>query len=192
MPVPTFSFNSELLRSKLGPEVADEFRNLEQALNTIAQHTNANPLGPVDSPPQISSVIATPKGGGVHQITIQDSNPVARGINYFAEYSQTSDFANFTTVPMGPSRQVDIAPGTGPIFVRAYSSYLTSQPSTPVYHGGDPANQTAVNSTGTTAAVAAGIAGTGSGTEPSNNPKGAAGFGFDPVRGFNSPQIPQP
>lgn len=179
--MPNFSFNTELLRARLGPEVADEFSRLELALNTISQQTNANPLGPVAPPPQISSISVTPKGGGVHQVTIEDNSPVNRGINYFAEYSTSPDFSTFSVVPMVSSRQLDVPVGTGNVFWRGYSAYGTGSPSTPVYHG------VAVNSTGATASAAAGVPGTGSGTEPSVQPQGGAGFGFTPTRG---PRLP--
>ena len=180
--MPNFTFNIELIRSRLGPEVADEFSKLELAFNTVNQQVNANPLGEVPPPPQVSSVTVVPKGGGVHQVTIQDNNPVSRGIAYFAEYSLDPNFSTFTPVPMLSSRQLDVPAGTGNLYWRAYSAYPTSAPSAPVYHG------TAVNSTGTTASAAAGIAGTGSGTEPSVQPQGAAGFGFNPDRGSRLPR----
>jgi len=185
-----FSLNRELLHARLGPEVTDELIRFEQALNTMAQQTNANPLGPVDPPPQISAVTVTPKGGGVHQVTIQDNNPIERGVEYFAEYSQTPDFSTFTSVPMGPSRQVDVPVGTGPVYWKAYSAKKTSAPSAPIYHGGTEAAPAAVDSQGTTAAVSAGIPGTGTGTEPSTDPRGSAGYGFDPVRSAASVEIP--
>ncbi len=174
--MPNFNFNIELIRSRLGPELADEFSKFELAFNTVNQQTNANPLGPVEPPPQVSGVAVVPKGGGVHQVTIQDNNPVNRGISYFAEYSLDPNFSTFTVVPMGPSRQLDVPAGTGDLSWRVYSAYQTGGPSDPIYHTGT------VNSTGTTAAAAAGIPGTGSGTEPSLQPQGSAGFGFDPVR----------
>lgn len=174
--MPNFNFNIELLRSRLGPEVADEFSKLELAFNTVNSQTNANPLGQVEPPPQVSSVSVVAKGGGVHQVTIQDNNPVTRGISYFAEYSTDPQFSTFSVVPMGPSRQIDVPAGTGNVYWRGYSSYPTSAPSEAVYHGG------AVNSGGTTASAAAGVAGTGSGTEPSTQPQGGAGFGFNPNR----------
>lgn len=182
LPMPNFNFNIELIRSRLGPDVADEFSKLELAFNTVNQQVNANPLGDVAPPPQISGVVVTPKGGGVHQVTIQDNNPVNRGAVYFAEYSLDPNFSTFTTVSMGPSRQIDVPAGTGNLNWRGYNSYPTSAPSAPVYHGA------AVNSTGATASAAAGIAGTGSGTEPSVQPQGAAGFGFNPDRGSRLPR----
>ena len=157
-------------------------KKLEQGINNTAQQVNASPVGATEAPPQISGIAVVPKGGGVHQVTLQDNNPVNRGIFYFADYSQDPNFSTFTTVNMGPSRQIDVPAGTGDLHWRGYSQYQTSPPSEPVYHG------VAVNSTGTTASAAAGIAGTGSGTEPSVQPQGAAGFGFNPDR---SPRLPQ-
>lgn len=151
-------------------------RDQEDAINNVGAQVNAAPVGSTDAPPQISAVTVVPKGGGVHQVTIQDNNPVNRGISYFAEYSADPNFSTFTTVPMGPSRQMDVPAGTGALNWRVYSAYPTSAPSDPIYHAG------AVNSTGATANAAAGIAGTGSGTEPSLQPQGAAGFGFNPGR----------
>jgi hypothetical protein len=151
-------------------------REHEDAINNAASQVNASPVGTTEAPPQVSGVSVVPKGGGVHQVTIQDNNPVTRGISYFAEYSLDANFSTFTTVPMGPSRQLDIPAGTGALNWRVYSAYQTSAPSTAVYH------DVAVNSTGTTASAAAGIPGTGSGTEPSVQPQGAAGFGFNPNR----------
>jgi hypothetical protein len=149
----------------------EAFYDLMTAVGNISDQGNMNPNGPVASPPQISAITVVPKGGGVHQVTIQDNTPVTRGISYFAEYSLDPHFSTFTPVSMGASRQMDVPAGTGNIFWRAYSSYQTSAPSLPIYHGAS------VNSTGTTASAAAGIAGTGSGTEPSSQPRGAAGFG---------------
>lgn len=152
------------------------FEQMQNALNNAAEQVNASPVGTTAAPPQISAIQVVPKGGGVHQVTIQDNNPVTRGISYFAEYSLDANFSTFTTIPMGPSRQLDIPAGTGSLNWRGYSQYQTSAPSAPVYH------EIAVNSTGATASAAAGIAGTGSGTEPSVQPQGAAGFGFNPNR----------
>lgn len=151
-------------------------QQLQHGLNNAAEQVNASPVGSTEAPPQISAIAVVPKGGGVHQVTIQDNNPVNRGIAYFAEYSADANFSTFTTVPMGPSRQIDVPAGTGNLNWRGYSAYPTSPPSAPIYHG------VAVNSTGTTASAAAGIAGTGSGTEPSVQPQGAAGFGINPNR----------
>lgn len=179
--MPNYNFDLELLRTKLGPEVADEIAKFQTAFNTVNQQTNANPLGAVTPPQQISAIAVVPKGGGVHQVTIQDNYPVNRGIAYFAEYSTDPNFSTFTTVNMGPSRQIDVPAGLGNIHWRGYSGYPTSAPSAPVYFGG-AGSPTPVNSTGATASASAGVPGTGSGTEPSNQPQGGAGFGFTPNR----------
>jgi len=157
----------------------------QEAINNLGSQTNAQPVGSTQAPPQISRITATPKGGGVHQVTIFDNNPVQRGIRYFAEYSADPNFSTFSVVAMSTSRQIDVPAGTGDLFWRAYSQYPTSPPSLPVYHGGTI--PVAVNSTGATASAAAGIPGTGSGTDQNLQPQGGSGFGINPDR---SPKLP--
>lgn len=177
--MPDFTFNIELLRARLGPEVADEMQRIQDALNNVAVQTNANPLGPAAAPPQISAVKAIGLGDGHADIAIQDNQPVNRGIHYFAEYSTTAAFSSSTTktVHMGVSKNVRVPVGSGQVFVRAYSAYPTGPASPPVLHGGG-----AAISAGGTFAATAGNPGVGSGTEPSLNPRTGVGFGLFPVR----------
>lgn len=176
--MPQLTINLELIRSSLGPQVADEIEKVQTALNTMAAQTNSNPVGTVQPPPKVSAVNVSPiSGSGYHDVAIQDNNPVNRGVNYFVEYSTVPNFAGTTTktIPLGPSRNGRIPVGSGPVYFRAYSSYLTSSPSDPVYHGN------AVDAGGTFVSTS-GLPGVGSGTEPSLNPQAGAGFGFSQNR----------
>jgi hypothetical protein len=187
--MPNFSFNTELIRAKLGAEVADEFTKMENALNLVSKQTNANPVGPVEKPPQIAAVTAKVLTPGVHSVQIQDNSPINRGITYHFEASETPGFENAVLVQSGPSRDLPAAAlGGGKIYWRAYSQYPTSDPSQPVYFGGQQTPKP-VDAGGT--ARTSPITSAGSGTEPSLNPQLGAGFGFDTDRVPTTPKGPE-
>src|SRR6185369_6456682 len=141
------------------------FKQLEDAHNNAAQQTNASPVGVTDPPPQISSVKHEVLTAGTHKLTAEDNNPVNRGIHYIFEISTTKDFVpgTITVLPPSASRTAIVTTGAGAIFSRAYSQYQTSAPSSPVYA------PSPVDAGG--GARIATLGGTGSGTEPSNDPQ---------------------
>lgn len=176
-----------------GYHYAEAFEDLMAAFHNVTQQTNSNPNGPVDAPPQISAVNVV-ASGGVHDVTIQDDAPVNRGAHYFLDWDTDPQFKNARTISLGPTRQWRGTLGiNGNVYFRGYHSYPTSAPSEAVY-AGTQSNPTGFNAGSITLPVSGGnatgaITGptplptTGSGTEPSVQPQGAAGFGFNPQRG---------
>jgi hypothetical protein len=179
--MPNFSFNIDIIRAALGSQVADEFVKIQNALNLVAKQTNANPLGDVPAPPQISAVNVQ-VAQGVHDVQIQDNSPVQRGVHYFLEYSNSPNFSgpSTKTLSLGPSKNTRIFLGNGTVYWRGYSSYPTSSPSAPVYSGTETQPTPATGGGAISGPV--GLPGAGSGTEPSTFSKPGAGFGFDPDR----------
>jgi len=156
--------------------------DLMQAIQNTSGQTNANPNGKVDPPPQITSIKAESLAPGIHKVQIIYNNPVQRGIIYHFEFSDNADFRAGSTIlsQSGPSRDHIVNLGAGNIFWRGFSQYPTSAPNSPVYA---PAPLDAGG-----AARTAPITGTGSGTDDSELPRGAAGFGFTADR---SPRLPR-
>ena len=157
-------------------------QRLIESHNNVARQVNATPIGTTPKPPQINSVTVTGQGGQ-HEITINDNTPSNRGLHYFYEWDISKEFTNPRQKALGPDRQDRPILGVaGPIYVRAFSGYLTSPPSDPVYHG------TATTPLGVDAGTAPALLGppvsssTGTGTEPSLLPRASAGFGFDNTR----------
>lgn len=146
-------------------------RKLEAGVNNVAVQTNAAPVGVPEPPPQVSAVNVQVLAPGIHQVNAVDNAPVRRGITYHFEMSTTPNFqtGTFVLATSGPSRTAIVPTGAGPLFWRAYSQYMTSDPSAPTYAQGSVDAGGGVRS--------ASLGGTGSGTEPSVQPQGGAGFG---------------
>lgn len=157
-------------------QLYEALSDFSTAVGNISSQVNANPNGPVPPPPQVSAVSAVALSPGVHKVTIEDNNPVNRGIIYHFEFSTTPHFEPGTVVlaQSGPSKDAIVPLGAGNIFWSGFSQYPTSDPSAPVYAavaldaGGD--------------ARTTPITGAGSGTEPIESPQPGAGFGFTPSR----------
>ena len=156
--------------------------DIRSGLERMARQVVANPSGQMPSPPQISSLTVA-AANGVFSAQIYDNNPVLRGIEYFIEYSSTSNFqaGKFYVAHLGPSRDWQAFLGNVTMYFRAYSSYPTSEPSAPVYYG-PPNNPTAVVGGGTITPPTR-PAGAGSGTSPSDGSLGGSGYGRSTERG---------
>jgi hypothetical protein len=194
------NLNIDLSRaSKLDPSgwLESVLKQLHDAHNNIGKQVNAAPVGKTPAPQPISGVTVT-GAGGVHEVAIQDNTPANRGLHYFVEWDTSKDFTNPRQESLGPDRQWRANLGVpGPIFVRAYSGYPTSEPSEPVYHGSS-AGPIGVDAGGLTLTVSGGtatgtitgpspLANVGVGTEPSLLPQPSAGFGFDDTRSTVAP-----
>lgn len=157
------------------------FRQVQDSLNALGSQTNAQPDGSATAAPLGPSALNVTAAGGVHDVTIQDNAPANRGMHYFLDYDTNPNFTNARTIALGPSRTARLTLGiSGPVYFRGYNSYPTSAPSAPVYLG-TQANPTGVNAGGAITGPTV-QATTGSGTEPSVQPQGAAGFGFTSSR----------
>lgn len=188
--------------------LTDLVKQLIDAHNNIGRQTNASPVGSTAAPPKISALNVV-GGGSFHRISIEDNNPVPRGIQYHVEWDTSPQFTSPKQITLGPDKNLDTQLGVnGLIYWRGYSSLgAQSPPSEPVYFGGAN-NPTGVDAGTVTLAVTATVSGSnatgtatghlvgpaplpnaGSGTEPSQFPQSGAGFGFSGDRG-NSPRLP--
>lgn len=168
--------------------IAEALDDIQSQVNNVAQQTTASAQGGTNPPPNISN-IAVSAANGVFQIIITDNAPVYRGINYFAEYSDTASFTQPHVLDLGASRTWRGFLGSGTFYWRAYSQYATSEPSNPVYFGStnDP---TPVAGGGVLAGPSLGSS-TGSGTAPTDGKTGGSGFGKTAFRGGQHGQAPK-
>lgn len=124
----------------------DEIRAKDQKLyealsDIIAQHanttqqTNSNPSGQPNPPPSISAVHVA-AANGHFQVSISDPNPLYRDVHYYVEHADNPHFTDPHIVHMGHSRNLSLFLGNTTRYWRAYSSYSSSAPGTPAYHGG--------------------------------------------------------
>lgn len=131
---------SAIRTGKYDPEdLANALLSIQGAIGNINDQTNTNSIASSSGAPPVISGINVTEKGGIHDIQITDSSPAQRGINYFAEYSQTPDFQNVHKIDLGSSQNHRANLGAGTYYWRAYSSYGSSEHSQPVMHGGTSA-----------------------------------------------------
>lgn len=118
-----------------GARLFEALADLAKQNQTIAQQVNANPKGEPSIPPNIAGVNVTGQDGHLH-VAITDNSPIYRGIRYYVEHADNPHFQNPITVALHDTRNVTIPVGNQTRYVRVYSSYSSSAPSAPVYHGG--------------------------------------------------------
>jgi|SRR5882762_1055407 len=119
----------------LGSKLYEVFQGILQQNQNVQMQTNTNPDGTPAAPPQVNGVQVSGANGYLH-VAVNDTNDVYSGVQYFAEHSDNPNFTDPQIVPMGASRNVNIPVGDQNRYVRVYSSYGSSPPSSPVYHGG--------------------------------------------------------
>jgi hypothetical protein len=137
-------------------------RQLQTVIGNLADQTATNPTANASGAPPSIAGINVVAAGGIHDVQIQDNTPAARGLHYFADYSDTPDFQNYHTIAMGPSQNMRFNHGPGQLHWRGYSSYPSSSHSAPLMHGGATATPV----------------GTGTAVGPPLQPKqGSTGFG---------------
>jgi len=115
-------------------KLAEALQDLAQQVSNGQQQVNANPSGQPDPPPPINGVNVTARDGHL-SVAIQDHNPIYRGISYWVEHADNPQFTNPQVIELGGGRNIDIPVGSQTRYVRAYSSYGSSHPSEPAYHG---------------------------------------------------------
>jgi hypothetical protein len=111
-------------------------KSIEGAINNHSDQGNLDPTASSQAAPAQISGVNVVESGGIHDISITDNSPAYAGLNYTADYSQTSDFQNFHTIDMGISQNHRANLGPGQYYWRASSYYHAATPSVPVYHGG--------------------------------------------------------
>jgi len=124
--------NLGAIRSK-DPLLGDALQYLEDRLTLLEKQTTAS-TGSSSPPSKIASLNVI-SANGVFDVSITDSSPVLRGINYFVEYSTNPQFTKPIVVDLGASRNHRMFLDSGTYYFRAYSQYPTSERSVPVYFG---------------------------------------------------------
>jgi len=171
--------NIDYLRGS-DPRLAEAFDAVARYFQNVSLQTGADPTqNQSQAPSQVQGLQVT-ASGGIYEVKINDTTPVAKQINYFAEYSTTPGFQKPTVVPMGPSRNVRLNLGNQNFYWRAYSQYPTSNPSDPVYFG-SKSSPTSVSGGGSTIGPVP-LASSGSGTASNDGTQGGSGFGTIPIR----------
>lgn len=174
--------NLPFLRSlPFGDRLVESLQDLQTGIKNISQQINAHPDSQTQAPPPQINALKVTASGGVAHVQVIDNNAIYRGIEYHVQYSTDPSFSSPVTAHMGPSRDIRIPVGAGPLYYRAFSDYQTSSPSTPVYHGGQ--NPLPIAATGTTQPEVP--AGQGSGT---GMPGQLSGYGPIPFRGNTPPK----
>jgi hypothetical protein len=118
----------------LGAKLYEALADLDQQHSTLAQQVNGNSTGQPIAPPPIAGLTVTGQNGHF-QIGITDTAPIYRGINYTVEHADNPHFINPHYIDMGHSRNHDLFLGNVTRYFRAYSSYGSSPPGPPLYHG---------------------------------------------------------
>ena len=149
MQVPHLSYfqNAKPDDPELPRRIAEALRAIAAQSTTTEQQGNLNPHGQPSAPPNIQRVTATGQNGTLH-VSIQDqSEGLARGVNYYVEHSAFPDFRDSQVRNIGDSRSHSEFIGNGTRYVRAYSAYPGSPRSAHAYHG-SPVSPTAVSGGG--------------------------------------------
>ncbi len=171
---------------EIGPLLANALQRIESGVNQLGQNTGSDTQS-VPPPPRIQRLNIKTDGFGTVHATVDDNNPIQRGIHYFIEYANEPAFKQPHVMFLGPTR-------SSPLFTipstddngapqswhfRAYSQYIGGNPSQPVNFGGDAATPVNTNS----AIQMSLLPSTGSGTAHSNGQNGGSGFGKVLFRG---------
>lgn len=127
---------------ELGAKLAEALLSIQTAHNNIEAQVNGNSTGGPKAPPKINGLTVDSEPGYL-KVAIHDDNPIYRGIRYYVEHADNPQFTNPQIVALHDVRNTMIPVG-GTRYVRAYSSYSSSHPSDPVYHGSQ-AQPTPVN-----------------------------------------------
>jgi hypothetical protein len=153
------------------------------AINTTLNHLGADTKGKNDPPPPIAGINVAAGSDHVH-VTLNDSQPMNKNIQYFVEYSVNDpSFAQPHQEHLGASRGRVLAlpakDGNGAVvnyYFRAYSQYLGSDPQTKHIYYGARFAPTAVTLTGSSQLTL--LQSQGSGTGRADGTQGGAGLGF--------------
>jgi hypothetical protein len=193
--MPNFNFNLDFFRANFGAKFADEMKRLEDSLNRMARQGNLNPVGQLQPPPKPTALTVTANAAGFHAIQIQDNTPATSGRVYHVEWDSSPQFTNPQPVVSNtPYRNHNAFMAGQTAHYRVFASNGYGPPSEPTYFGTEslptPVKSVSVVVGGTISGPSP-LPSTGSGTEPSLLPRGAAGFGFEPERNPLQSKIPE-
>jgi len=117
------------------PKLYETLSDIIQAHENTSLQANLNGSGWPAPPPQIHG-LQVAAANGHFQVSITDHNPLFRDVHYYVEHADNPNFTDAHVVHMGHSRNYSMFLGNTTRYFRAYSSYATSPPGDPVYHGG--------------------------------------------------------
>lgn len=117
------------------PKLYEALTDIIQQHSNTAGQTNSNPTGPPQPPPAIGGVKVS-AANGHFQIAIEDPNPIYRDVHYYVEHADNPHFTDPHIIHLGHTRNHSIFLGNTTRYWRAYSSYASSSPGAPAYHGG--------------------------------------------------------
>lgn len=129
----SLSKNLAWLRGE-NPRLYEIISAMTQQHSNLAQQVNGNSTGQPLPPPTVNNLTVTAQNGHF-SAAIQDNGSIFRGVNYFLEHSDSPNFTNPQTIHLGDTRNHTVFLGNVTRYFRAYSSYASSAPSSPVYHG---------------------------------------------------------
>ena len=162
------------------------------AVNTLGNAAGVAPVGQV-SPPSAPDAVNVAAAGEMLHVSLTHNSPVKRGVEYFTEVSTNPAFSQPVVYHHGTSRTPPPFPlptktgagATQKYYVRSYSQYRGSSPSTPVVFGG-AGSPTAITMGGSTQLNL--LASGGSGTAPASGHSAGQGFGKQSTRGAVGPK----
>lgn len=120
----------------LGSKLFEALQAIAQQASNVEQQVNGNPAGLPQAPPSPNGVKVSGQNGHF-SVAITDTNQIYRGIQYFIAHADNPNFTNPVIVPLGASRNAHLFLGNVSRYFMAYSSYGSSSPSEPVFHGGE-------------------------------------------------------
>jgi hypothetical protein len=168
----------------VGNYLASGMQKIQDAMNQLGRSIGAAPVGEMAPPPAINGVSVKAQDGSVH-VTINDNNPIQKGINYFVEHSTSPTFVGAHVVHLNASRGgILTLPGMTDLgadqthYIRAFSQYPGSPPGPKVNFGGT--KPTGVLPGGSVMMTL--LPSTGSGTAASNGEQQGSGLGKVLVR----------
>ncbi len=118
-----------------GQRILEALDDIYQQHSNLAQQVNGNSTGQPQAPPQVGGLKVTGQNGHFNIAISDPKNPIYRDIHYWVEHSADPHFTNSHVIHMGQSRNHNLFLGNVTRYFRAFSSYSSSPPSTPVYHG---------------------------------------------------------
>ena len=122
----------------LGARLYEALHAIQGQASTTESQANLNPTGNPAAPPPLDGIKVSGQNGHF-QIAIQHSAPIYRGVRYFVEHADNPHFTNPHVIALGESRNHSVFLGNVTRYFRAYTSYASSPPSEPTYHGSSAA-----------------------------------------------------
>lgn len=123
--------NLNQIRAK-DPVLGNCLTDIVAAHNSVAQQTNASPVGVTPEPVQHAALAVT-GGAGYFHAQITDNAPSFRGKENFLEVSEDTAFSAPHVIHLGASQSWYGNLGAKTLHFRSYSAYPTSGPGQALY-----------------------------------------------------------